>query len=572
MADNTTIGQKFFAAISIAAIFIFMVSGSLFAKIPEPDNIIYGIAGDGVATVTLEVNGQQVASYSMGENPDAGEFYILRVPIDSLDPQEPDSARPGDEADIFINYGTAPVVTVTIGERGTIQKVHLMSDDADGDGLPDAEEDYLGTNPHNSDTDGDSLSDDAELNTHGTDPLLADTDGDGYSDGHEIIAGTNPRNENELPVIYVDAGSTSGTELGTAENPFLTITGGVIGSQEKYVVLVAPGTYEESVIIDKDIRLIGESPSTTIIDANDLTAVDCTYTPAGDEMAGIERFTIRNADIGIMCGPGTSPVIRNNIITRIADFGIFCDALSSSPRIINNTIAVNTGATAIKSYSSAISIINNIISDNYAGIDCEGAELRIDYNNLWNHMTVNYVGLTLSGSHDISTYPYFVSENDFHLRSLSLCIDAGDPVETLTGDYTAGNILTVDEATNLEIGNRIWITDGLNLETDLITGLASTSVEIPGGFMNSYQVVDGSFMFTDTSDASNEPDTGIFRIDMGAYGNTDGAGATSVYCDGNFDIDGDVDGLDLAELVSRPDILDLLPGFASNFGRTDCSE
>ena len=36
------------------------------------------------------------------------------------------------------------------------------------------------------DTDGDSLSDDAEVNTHGTNPLIGDTDGDGLNDGVEV--------------------------------------------------------------------------------------------------------------------------------------------------------------------------------------------------------------------------------------------------------------------------------------------------------------------------------------------------------------------------------------------------
>jgi len=42
------------------------------------------------------------------------------------------------------------------------------------------------------DTDGDSLTDDVELGTYGTDPGVFDTDGDGTGDGAEIAAGTDP--------------------------------------------------------------------------------------------------------------------------------------------------------------------------------------------------------------------------------------------------------------------------------------------------------------------------------------------------------------------------------------------
>ena len=72
--------------------------------------------------------------------------------------------------------------------------------DTDGDGLTDgAEVNTHLTNPLLADTDGDGLSDGAEVNTHGTNPLLADTDGDNYSDGAEITAGTNPLNPASYP-------------------------------------------------------------------------------------------------------------------------------------------------------------------------------------------------------------------------------------------------------------------------------------------------------------------------------------------------------------------------------------
>jgi hypothetical protein len=57
--------------------------------------------------------------------------------------------------------------------------------DTDLDGLSDAEEVALGTEPNASDTDGDGLTDGLELDM-GTDPLRRDTDGDGIPDGDEV--------------------------------------------------------------------------------------------------------------------------------------------------------------------------------------------------------------------------------------------------------------------------------------------------------------------------------------------------------------------------------------------------
>jgi ELWxxDGT repeat protein len=68
--------------------------------------------------------------------------------------------------------------------------------DGDQDGLDDQDEVALGTDPADADSDDDGLTDGAEVNTHGTNPLSADTDGDGYSDFDELANGSNPLDPN----------------------------------------------------------------------------------------------------------------------------------------------------------------------------------------------------------------------------------------------------------------------------------------------------------------------------------------------------------------------------------------
>ena len=58
--------------------------------------------------------------------------------------------------------------------------------DLDGDGLTNAEEVALGTDPNDPDTDDDGLTDGDEVNIHHTDPTNPDTDGDGLTDGDEV--------------------------------------------------------------------------------------------------------------------------------------------------------------------------------------------------------------------------------------------------------------------------------------------------------------------------------------------------------------------------------------------------
>lgn len=75
-------------------------------------------------------------------------------------------------------YWQAGVGLVFTGEAG--------SSDYDLDGLTLDQENSIGTDPENPDSDGDGLIDGLEFNQYKTDPLNSDSDQDGLSDGDEI--------------------------------------------------------------------------------------------------------------------------------------------------------------------------------------------------------------------------------------------------------------------------------------------------------------------------------------------------------------------------------------------------
>ena len=95
-------------------------------------------------------------------------------------------------------------------------------DDRDGDGLTDAQESEIGTDPFNPDTDGDELPDGAEVFDYDTDPRDPDTDDDGLSDGTDEImrmseefgSGTDPTNPDTDGDGYGD-----GQEIEMGTNP-----------------------------------------------------------------------------------------------------------------------------------------------------------------------------------------------------------------------------------------------------------------------------------------------------------------------------------------------------------------
>ena len=87
--------------------------------------------------------------------------------------------------------------------------------DTDGDGLDDATELLLGTDPGNPDTDGDGLTDGEEVNIYATDPLMTDSDGDYLGDGEEVnVYGSDP-NHNDTGDL-APRGNPDGT-LGTGD-------------------------------------------------------------------------------------------------------------------------------------------------------------------------------------------------------------------------------------------------------------------------------------------------------------------------------------------------------------------
>lgn len=103
------------------------------------------------------------------------------------------------------------------GEEVEVYKTNPLLSDTDLDGLSDFDEvKKYKTDPLKSDTDGDGLNDGEEVNKYKTDPLKTDTDNDGLTDGDEVVKyktdPTNPDTDGD--------GLTDGEEVNTfSTNP-----------------------------------------------------------------------------------------------------------------------------------------------------------------------------------------------------------------------------------------------------------------------------------------------------------------------------------------------------------------
>lgn len=176
---------------SLVAVLLLAAFAPTRAEIPEPDNVLYGsiaIANvaitasrtDVVVEARRQTNGPVVASYRMGSNPQVGNFYSLRLKLESLAPVfDPTASETGAKVVLVVSdaSGVRAQASYMIGERGQFERLDFGTavTDSDGDGLPDAWEAHHFAN----------LSQNASsLNANGLTAL------------QNFVAGTNPNDPN----------------------------------------------------------------------------------------------------------------------------------------------------------------------------------------------------------------------------------------------------------------------------------------------------------------------------------------------------------------------------------------
>ena len=159
--------------------------------------------------------------------------------------------------------------------------------------------------------------------------------------------------------IYVDDDNTSGPWDGTEAHPYQYIQNAIDNATDGDTVYVYSGTYNENIIINKSIQLLGESKETTVINGNDSGDV---ITITVDYVI-ISGFTIEdsgddysNHDAGIKLLSNEN-IITDNCITYNRE-GIYLSS-SNGNNISSNSINYNRNAIRLHDASK-----HNIISGN----------------------------------------------------------------------------------------------------------------------------------------------------------------------------------------------------------------
>jgi len=218
--------------------------------------------------------------------------------------------------------------------------------------------------------------------------------------------------------IYVDDSNSAGPWDGTQQYPYQHINDAIAAANDTDTVLVLSGTYDEQVVIEKNLTLTGENKDTTYIDGsgNGRTVyLHGTYT--NQLWVHLSGFTIRNAGGGGNACVACSYVINgaltdNRIINSLEGDGIQLVNCQGTT-VNNNIISGNKMAGLSVSLSDQNIFTNNILQTNQKGISFEYSGLNEIMSNSIRDNTVYGVYSIRSSNNNV------FSRNDFSTNNLN---------------------------------------------------------------------------------------------------------------------------------------------------------
>ena len=232
-----------------------------------------------------------------------------------------------------------------------------------------------------------------------------------------------------------------------------SIQAAVAAASEGDVIRVYPGTYSETVYIDKDdivITGIVEAGAWPVMEGNKELNDAILY--SGNDIT-IENMQIQHyKGNAIMGQAGNNFLIRNNNIIDTGVYGIFPE-FGENGLVTHNVLSGIEDAAIYVGMCDYIHVANNEVFDNVAGIEIENTRHSIVENNYVHNNTGGILvfitpGLPIKTTYDTIVRNNFVVDNNtpnFAIPGSTVAgIPAGTGILNMAGDQTTieGNIIT----------------------------------------------------------------------------------------------------------------------------------
>jgi len=213
--------------------------------------------------------------------------------------------------------------------------------------------------------------------------------------------------------IFVDD-SFSLDRDGSAEHPFRTITEAINLATDGDTVYVFSGNYNESLVINKRISLIGgidDKPSNISRGAEHKYLIEITA-----DFVTVENFVIRDPERFISSQFGAlihvtsnNVVLQQNNISQCDLWGVYLD--SSDDNMISGNIINDTKGVFASSSNNNVFSNNNISNSSDAGMNLRSSMRNILYDN---YFTLNIYGIYLKDCSNTNITQNMFTKNVFH--------------------------------------------------------------------------------------------------------------------------------------------------------------
>jgi len=242
------------------------------------------------------------------------------------------------------------------------------------------------------------------------------------------------------PVLSVDSNAQIVREVNQNDPlaQYQTIGAALADALPGDIIVVHPGTYEESVIISGITLKALRGPEVTVIQSPDGTGDGVTLT--GNQNASLIGFRVQGFVRGVVVNTdGGSTKVANCISTGNSSHGFYLDlSMPLAAKIVNNISADNGGSGmhgerkshGSLTYTTFSSIFNNIVFRN--GNVGFGANLQWvvfgDYNCVFGNTNGDFSYRNSGGEHNITTAPLIDVRSHYRYTSQSSpAVNTGHP-------------------------------------------------------------------------------------------------------------------------------------------------